>query len=253
MEKVKKHFDKDEALFYLNDDEHYYGDYGKQFLSNSNIDSLINDPASFLEPREDSVNLMYGRAFHELVMFGSTRYDKVVDASTRRTNKYKDAEEENGGLLFLKKEWDELNSLVEKINKNINFHSILKAPSVKFEVPNVGVLVDDDNEVLWKCKADVVTDDAIFDIKTTSSLKGFKYSSKAYNYDSQAYIYSSLFQKPMKFLVVEKVTGCFGVFETSDIAYDDGREKVVKAQDNYVDYFLNKTKDISNYTVYGEI
>ena len=28
----------------LKQDEHYYGDYGKQFLSNSNISTLLKNP-----------------------------------------------------------------------------------------------------------------------------------------------------------------------------------------------------------------
>ena len=31
----------------LKDDKNYYGDYGKQYLSNSNIRSLINSPNEF--------------------------------------------------------------------------------------------------------------------------------------------------------------------------------------------------------------
>lgn len=247
MEEVKKQ----EALAKLASDEHYYGEYGKQFLSNSDIGKLINNPAGYLDGTEDSINLMYGRAFHELVMFGETQYNNVVDASTRRTNKYKDAEEEFGGLIFLKKEWDELNSLVEKAFSNTEFKNILDNKSNKFEVPNLGTM--DSGDVTWKCKADIVTDDAIIDIKTSSNIVGFKYSSKAYNYDSQAFIYSRLFQKPMLFLVVDKGTGCVGVFQTSDEAYENGREKVRKAEQNYLDYFVNKTKELKNFTVYGEI
>src|SRR5210317_937014 len=247
MEEVKKQ----EILAKLSSDEHYYGKFGSQFLSNSDIGTLINNPAGYNQPREDSVNLMYGRAFHELVMFGETQHNKFIDASTRRTNKYKDAEEEAGGLIFLKKEWDELCSLVDKAFGNMEFKTILGNDSNKFEVPNLGTM--DSGDVTWKCKADIVTDEAIIDIKTSSNIGGFKYSSKAYNYDSQAFIYSRLFQKPMVFLVVDKGTGCVGIFETTDEAYENGRETVRKAEQNYLDYFVNKTKELKNFTVYGEI
>ena len=152
MEEVKKQ----EILAKLSSDEHYYGEYGRQFLSNSDIGTLINNPAGYNQPREDSVNLMYGRAFHELVMFGETQHDKFVDASTRRTNKYKDAEEEAGGLIFLKKEWDELCSLVDKAFGNMEFKTILENKSNNFEVPNLGTM--DSGDLTWKCKADIVTE-----------------------------------------------------------------------------------------------
>ena len=57
----------------------------------------------------------------------------------------------------------------------------------------------------------------------------------------------------MVFLVVDKGTGCVGLFETTDEAYENGREKVRKAEQNYLDYFVNKTKELNNFTVYGEI
>jgi len=35
---------KEEILEKLRDDQHYYGEFGKQFLSNSNISSLLTNP-----------------------------------------------------------------------------------------------------------------------------------------------------------------------------------------------------------------
>ena len=92
--------DLKEAIDKLADDANYYGSYGKQFLSNSDIGTLINNPAGYLDPREDSVNLMFGRAFHELIMFGNTQHSHYVDASTRTTKIYKEEAPEPGGLLF---------------------------------------------------------------------------------------------------------------------------------------------------------
>ena len=246
MEKVSQ-----EVIAKLSNDQHYYGEYGSQFLSNSNIGVLLTNPAGFLEPREDNINLIFGRAFHELIMFGETQYDNFVEASTRTTKVYKEASAEAGRILFLKKEWDDLNMLVDSALKNKEVSEILNNKQNKFEVPNVSSLIDPD--VLWKCKADIVGDDFIYDLKTSSSLGGFKYSSRAYNYDSQAYIYSTMFQKPMRFIVIEKGTGVVGVQDVSDEAYDNGRDKVERAEQNYLDYYVNKTKRLENFTIYGEI
>ena len=243
--------DLKEAIDKLADDANYYGSYGKQFLSNSDIGTLINNPAGYLDPREDSVNLMFGRAFHELIMFGNTQHSHYVDASTRTTKIYKEEALEHGGLLFLKKEWDDLNNLVESALKNKEVADILGDKSNSYEVPNLGTMGNKD--VLWKGKADIVSSDYIIDIKTSSSIGGFKYSSKAYNYDSQAYIYSRLFQKPMKFLVVEKGTGCVGLFEVSDEAYQNGYDKVCKAAENYLKYYINNSERVENFCIYGEI
>lgn len=247
MEKINR----EDVINRLKNDDDYYGDYGRQFLSNSDIGTLISNPAGYNKTREDSVNLMYGRAFHELIMFGKTSYDTHVDASTRRTNKYKEAEEEAGRIIFLKKEWDEINQLVDATKKHKVVKEILKSKDIEFEVPNIGVM--DSGEVMWKCKADIILNESIVDIKTSSNIAGFKHSSKTWNYDSQAYIYSTMFQKPMQFLVIDKSTGCVGLFDVSDEAYENGREKVRQAEANYLDYFVNKTKKLEDYTVYGTI
>lgn len=249
MEEVKKQ----EILAKLANDEHYYGDFGKQYLSNSNIGTLINNPKAFLEPMQDNINFLYGKAFHELMMFGETQHSNFVEASTRNTKIYKEASLDAGGLLFLKKEWDEVNSLVESTLKNTEVKKVFDLDSIKFEVPNISILNPGDTDLMWKCKADIVSDEFVYDIKTSSSISGFKYSSKSYNYDSQAYIYSMMFQKPMKFIVIEKGTGNVAFYDVSHEAYDNGREKMIKAERNYLKYFVNKTEKLENFTVYGEI
>jgi hypothetical protein len=57
----------------------------------------------------------------------------------------------------------------------------------------------------------------------------------------------------MKFLVIDKTTKVVGLMDVSDEAYDNGREKVSKAEDNYREYFVNKSKSVENFTIYGEI
>ena len=249
MEEVKKQ----EILAKLANDEHYYGDFGRQYLSNSNIGTLINNPKAFLEPMQDNINFLYGKAFHELMMFGETQHSNFVEASTRNTKIYKEASLEAGGLLFLKKEWDDVNSLVESTLKNTEVKKVFNLDSIKFEVPNISILNPGDTDLMWKCKADIVSDEFVYDIKTSSSISGFKYSSKSYNYDSQAYIYSMMFQKPMKFIVIEKGTGNVAFYDVSHEAYDNGREKMIKAERNYLKYFVNKTEKLENFTIYGEI
>ena len=38
---------KPEILEKLRNDEHYYGDFGRQYLSNSDIGTLLNDPLQY--------------------------------------------------------------------------------------------------------------------------------------------------------------------------------------------------------------
>jgi len=234
----------------LKDDKNYYGKLGKKYLSNSDIYDLINNPNDFQKPKEQSVAFEYGHAFHEMIMFGTE--PQFVSCSSRRTNIYKEAlAEKNLDMMLLESEAEQLINEVNKARDNEFVAEVLNNPDVQFEVPNVNVLTD--NNIEWKCKADIVTNDWLYDIKTTSNLKGFRHSFFTYNYDSQAFIYSKMFQKPMRFIVIEKKTGCIGLFDVSDNSYTKGQEKVEQAEENYKKYFLDKTDKLKDFMKYEEI
>ncbi len=185
-------------------------------------------------------------------MFGKSDSMEAIESSTRTTKIYKqsilDMKKE---IVLLQKEADEIQSMVDIFKTNENIKKVLDIKNIEFEVPSVGFMTD--NDLPWKGKADILTDDFVYDIKTCSKLKSFRNSSKSYNYDSQAFIYSKLFQRPMRFLVIEKGTGLIGIFDTSDEAYDNGYYKVEAAESQYLKYFVNKEEDLNNFTKYGEI
>ena len=83
-----------EHLAKLQLDEHYYGEYGRQWLSNSDIITLLNDPKAFRVPKEPTKAMLLGRYFHTAMLepdkVNSVEF-KSVDASSRNTKKYKDA------------------------------------------------------------------------------------------------------------------------------------------------------------------
>ena len=84
--------------------------------------------------------------------------------------------------------------------------------------------------------------DVLIDIKTTSNIDKFKWSSRDYNYDSQAYIYQQIFGKPVIFYVVCKVSGRLGIFKPTEQFLIGGREKVQKAIEIYNNFFIENAK-----------
>ena len=52
----------------LENDEDYYGEFGKKFLSNSDIRSLLKDPLTFKQPIVGNPNLIKGSYFHTLIL-----------------------------------------------------------------------------------------------------------------------------------------------------------------------------------------
>lgn len=237
---------KNEILHNLEDDEKYYGDYGKQFLSNSDIRALLNDPLNFKKPIVGNPNLIKGGYFHTLVLEPEKleRY-KIIDASTRNTKIYKDLS--GGEMCLLQKEADELALLRDKLMANNVCRELIQDIDVEYEVPGIIQLEDE----WWKLKADIVnnTQSFVVDLKTTSNLDKFRYSAREYNYDSQAYIYSSYFKKDMIFVVVDKQTHKIGIFDCSPEFLERGKEKVQRAVEQYRLFYKDQDFDPAQYVV----
>ena len=52
----------------LKQDEHYYGDYGKQFLSNSDVSILLKNPKMLREPKPKTSAMVVGGYFHTAIL-----------------------------------------------------------------------------------------------------------------------------------------------------------------------------------------
>lgn len=237
-----------QVLELLKNDQEYYGGIGKNYLSNSDIGTLLSNPKEFGVTREDNKAFMEGRYFHQLILEPEKAKDLLyVDASTRTTKIYKDfCEENNVPFCMLQKEKEEIEELVKVINGNIAFFEELYKKGNKYEVPAVGEI----QGMMWKGKADIVTDDAIIDLKTTSDIDKFKWNAKKYNYDSQCYIYQMLFGKPLVFYAIDKTTKVLGIFRPTEEFIKSGEEKVARAIEVYNKYFGdNPTDDIENYYI----
>ena len=232
----------------LRDDNQYYNGIGKNYLSNSDIGILLNNPQDFGKEREDNKAFVDGRYFHQLILEpDKAKGMPAVDVSTRTTKEYKlFCEENNLPFCMLKKEQDEIQNLVKIINGNIAFYDEIYKAGNLYETPAVGTI----QGMIWKGKADIVTDNAVIDLKTTSDIHKFKYTAKSYNYDSQCYIYQELFGKPLVFYVIDKGTGVLGIFRPTEDFVKGGEIKVGKAIEVYNKYFSAKpTDDIVNYYI----
>jgi hypothetical protein len=236
------------VLELLKDDKEYYAGIGKNYLSNSDIGTLLNNPKDFGKPREDNKAFMDGRYFHQLILEPEKAKELLyVDASTRTTKIYKDfCEQNNVPFCMLQKEKEEIEALVKIINGNIAFFEELYKKGNQYEVPAIAMI----QGMMWKGKADIITDNAIIDLKTTSDIDKFKWNAKKYNYDSQCYIYQMLFGKPLVFYVIDKTTGVLGIFRPTEEFIQSGESKVSRAIEIFNKYFGdNPIDDIENYYI----
>ena len=59
---------KKEILDKLEEDEHYYGEFGQKFLSNSNISTLLNNPEDLYKPTDKTSAMLIGGYFHTIIL-----------------------------------------------------------------------------------------------------------------------------------------------------------------------------------------
>tara|TARA_R100000406_G_scaffold81792_1_gene63680 strand:- start:210 stop:944 length:735 start_codon:yes stop_codon:yes gene_type:complete len=226
----------------LKDDKHYYGDFGKQFLSNSDISVLLKNPKDLHKPKPNSPALLVGGYFHTAILEPDklNRF-KIVEATTRNTKAYKEISE--GELCLLQHEVDKIQLMTEAIQSNDVCRDLIKPilNEVEYEEPRVAKI----HGQMWKGKADVINHEEklVIDLKTTSDIDKFQWSANKFNYDSQAFIYSTLFGYEMLFIVIDKETHQIGLFDCSPDFYAKGEDKVRRACDAYELFYQTENFD----------
>jgi len=237
---------KSEIIEKLRNDEDYYGEFGKKYLSNSDINTLLNNPLDYGKQTPESPNLVIGSYFHTAILEpDKLKRFKIIDASTRGTKKYKDLS--GGEMCMLQHEVDNIELMTEKLLNNDVCRGLIQDGNIEYEVPGIGEIANN----MWKGKADIINHDEklIIDLKTTSNINAFKASSRKWNYDSQAYIYSKLFGYEMVFIAIDKISHVIGIFDCSTDFYERGEDKVAKASEAYDLFYNTESFDPSQYFI----
>ena len=219
-----------QAIEKLRDDDHYYGDFGKQYLSNSDIRTLLNNPLAYGRPSIEIPAFLVGGYFHTGILerHKLNKY-KIVDATSRNTKVYKEAAK--SGMHLLQHEVNNVNRMIEVINASDICKTLINGIDVEYEEP----MIKDLFGRLWKGKADIVNHDEelIIDLKTTGDISRFRSSAFKFGYDSQAYIYKQLFGYDFMFIAIDKNTHQIGIFDCSRDFYLSGEDKVERAVQAY--------------------
>ena len=237
---------KQQILQKLKIDEDYYGDFGNQFLSNSHVGKLLNDPLNIFKPMKPSPAFLIGGYFHTCILEpDKLKKYKVVKATSRNSKAYKDVA--GGELCMLEQDVDMVEMLRDKVMDNDICKDLIREGNVEYEVPMITDLFGQ----TWKGKADIVNHDEklIIDLKTTADISKFQYSANKYNYDSQAYIYSKLFGYEFLFIVIDKSTHQIGMFDCSPKSYERGEDKVRKAAEAYDLFYKTEEFDPKQYFI----
>ena len=235
---------KQEALKALENDTNYYGDFGKKYLSNSDISTLLTNPLALGQKMANRPAFLVGGYFHTAILEPEKLKNfKIVEATTRNTKAYKEISD--GEMCLLKHEVDQIEVMTEKMLNNEVCRDLIRSGNVEYERPEITELEGQ----MWKGKADIVNHDEklIIDLKTTADITKFKYSASKYNYDSQAYIYSKLFGYEMLFIAIDKNTHQIGIFDCSPEFYARGKDKVERAVQAYELFYKSEDFDPKQY------
>ena len=240
---------KQQILKKLRNDEDYYGEFGKKYLSNSDIYYLLNNPLKFQQQHEPSTAFLVGGYFHTCILEpDKVEKFKIIQSTTRNTKHYN--EMYGGELCLLQHEVDQILLMRDKMMENEICADLIMGIDGKlndYEEPNIIEL----EGLTWKGKADIVNhaEKLVIDLKTTSDIHKFQRSARRFNYDSQAYIYSKMFGYEMLFIVVDKNTHQIGMFDCSTNFYESGKDKVSKAAEAYDLFYKTEDFDPKQYFI----
>ena len=237
---------KEDVIKKLREDEHYYGPFGKKYLSNSDIGTLLTNPLALGKPSEPRPAFLVGGYFHTAILEPSKlKKYRVIQSSTRNTKAYK--EMSGGELCLLQHEVDNIEKLSDIMLDNKVCKGLIRDSNTEYETPAITELEGE----MWKGKADIVNhnEKLVIDLKTTADITRFKWSASKYNYDSQAYIYSKLFGYEMVFIVIDKNSGQLGIFDCSPEFYAKGQDKVQRAVEAYKLFYKQKNFDPKQYFI----
>ena len=89
---------KEDVIEKLRNDEDYYGAFGKKYLSNSDIGTLLTNPLALGKPTEQRPAFLVGGYFHTAILEpDKLKKYRVIPSSTRNTKAYKDRDWETPG------------------------------------------------------------------------------------------------------------------------------------------------------------
>jgi len=224
--------DKQQIIEQLKDDEQYYGEYGQQFLSNSDVKVLRTDYKSFRSKKkftdEQMKNLELGRYFHQLLLEEEkAKSFPMIDVKTRASKDYKQYKEDNNVDFILRtSEAQEIKDLADWVMND----NTLYGTSVVRDLINNSMALKEQPSIMelhghwWKGKADLITIDndgqyVIIDLKTTSTNPSeiTKWTLDSFGYNSQAYLYKELYGMNFKFIFFGKKQK---VNDAGEIYYD---------------------------------
>ena len=245
-----KQWNKQELLEKMQDDSFYYGYLGKNALSSSSIKTLLSSPKTYYFTTkygsDETQALRDGKLFHTMILEPEKLKDIVfVEAATKASKEYKLAKE-SGKEVYTQTEKKAAERLSDALLRNEAVKEyLIKA---EYEVPQIAMI----DGIPIRAKADILKENTIIDLKTTTGIKDFRYSADKYSYDLQAWLYREMFGVDnFVFIVIDKGSLDIAIFECSEEFYARGKEKFEQGISNFKYFFQTGGVDLDQYVLRG--
>ena len=231
------------------DDEFYYGYLGSNALSSSSAKKLLQSPKAYLKSldvNQDAQALRDGRLVHLSVLEPHKIKDlRIIDGS-KATKTFKEAVIETGSAnVYTRSEFDNANRIADAVLKCSEVTSLLNG--AEFEVPQAKMI----DGLAFRGKADILKDNVIIDLKTTSDITKFRWSAKHFSYDLQAALYLKMFDvDEFIFVVVDKDSKDIMICDCSDEFINNGLIKLDRAIEQYKYFFQDEIPNLDNYVIH---
>ena len=127
---------KEDVIKKLREDEHYYGDFGKKYLSNSDISTLLTNPLALGKASAMRPAFLVGGYFHTAILEpNKLKKYRVIPSTTRNTKAYK--EMSGGELCLLQHEVDQIELMVDKMLSNNMCKGLIQGEGNEYEKPTL--------------------------------------------------------------------------------------------------------------------
>ena len=145
---------KSDILKKLTNDADYYGDFGKKYLSSSDVGVLLSNPLALKKEQKQTAAFLVGGYFHTTILEpDKLKKFKVIPTTTRNTKLYK--EMSGGELCLLQHEVDMIKKMSEKMLSNKICDGLIRGNWVEYEKPMITKI----GKYMWKGKCDVLNHD----------------------------------------------------------------------------------------------
>ena len=231
------------------DDEFYYGYLGSNALSSSSAKKLLQSPKSYLKSlnvNQDAQPLRDGRLVHLSVLEPHKIKDLTIVEGSKATKGFKEAVLDLGSAnVYTRSEFNNANKIADAVLKCSEVTSLLQG--AEFEVPQAKMI----DGLPFRGKADILKDNVIIDLKTTSDITKFRWSAKHFSYDLQAALYLKMFEADeFIFVVVDKDSKDIMICDCSDEFINNGLVKLDRAIEQYKYFFQDEIPNLDNYVIH---